>query len=163
MKTLYIVRHGKSSWEHADLRDHDRPLLPKGEKRTRKIAKFLFDRKTQIDRLFSSSAVRAHATALIIAEKLKYPESNIFVDEKMYHGGTDYLMDVLYGLNNQLNSVMLFGHNPTFTSLANKFLDKKIEWLPTSGIVCLKFNVDKWEDISLADISTNFVIYPKML
>ncbi|MCP4553064.1 MAG: histidine phosphatase family protein [Bacteroidetes bacterium] len=163
MKTLYIVRHGKSSWEDAELKDHDRPLLHKGEKRTRKIANFLLDRKIQIDKLLSSSATRAHATALIIAEKLEYPISNILLDERMYHGGTDYLMDMLYCLSNQINSVMLFGHNPAFTSLANKFLEKKIEWLPTSGIVSLEFKVDKWEDISLADISTNFVVYPKML
>jgi phosphohistidine phosphatase len=163
VKTLYIVRHAKSSWDFPNLRDHDRPLLPKGEKRTRKIAVFLEKENIKPDLMISSTAVRAYETAVIIAKQLGYPVKNIISESKFYDSGILSIMDVLYGLDNKVNSVMIFGHNPSFTSLANKFLHNPIEWLPTSGLVSISFDAEKWEEILLVERKTNFVIFPKML
>lgn len=163
MKTLLIIRHGKSSWENEALKDHDRELLPQGIKRTEKIAKFLVTKNVKPDLIISSSAVRALETAKIIALALNYPEENIRIESAIYQQGTEFLMELLYGLSNQLKTVMLFGHNPTFTHFANKFLDQPIDGLPTTGAVSISFDTDKWEDIHLSSKNTNFVIAPRML
>lgn len=163
MKTLYIVRHGKSSWEEAGLEDHDRPLRKKGEKRTIKIANFLKAKKIKPDLMVTSSAIRAYQTAVIIAEHLNYPVNDILSESALYHADNSDLLHYVMGLDNKINSVMLFGHNLTVTNLANKFLSEKVEWLPTSAIVSISFQTQHWEDCSISKKSTNFVITPKML
>ena len=76
MKTLYIIRHGKSSWEF-NVPDDERPLIKKGIKRTHKIADFLVEKETKADLLISSHANRALSTAKIIAGVLDYAEEDI--------------------------------------------------------------------------------------
>ena len=163
MKTLYIVRHAKSSWDHPELSDHERPLLEKGKKRTKLVAGYLQENNIRIDRIISSYAVRAFETAKIIAVEINYPEDEIRIFEDIYYGDTDKLFDHLFRLPEKIQSVMLVGHNPTFTSLANSFLDEEIEWLPTSGIVCIEFKTDKWKKLHNAKKTVKFVITPKMM
>jgi phosphohistidine phosphatase len=161
MKTLYIVRHAKSSWEHPDLADHERPLLEKGKKRTKLIIDFLLEKNVRVDLIISSYAVRAFETARIIANALKYPEENIQKSETIYHGGVDDQFNLFYDLSDNVESLMVVGHNPTFTNFANYFLDKKIDWLATSGIVCIEFNTTTWDKIFDAEKKTKFVATPK--
>jgi len=113
--------------------------------------------------MVSSHAVRAYETASIIARSIGYPKESIRIDRMIYHANADRMIDQFFDLSNDINSVMLVGHNPTFTNFANQYLDKKIEWLPTSGVVCINFKTDKWEDISLASYEPVFVISPKIL
>ncbi len=163
MKTLHIARHAKSSWEYPELSDEERPLLRKGIKRTRKTGSFLKDNKIRIDHIISSPAVRAYETARILAEVLNYPEDHLKVVNSLYHANTNVLLDQLYSLPDEINSVMLVGHNPMFTSFANHFLTTKIDWLPTSGIVSIDFNTDKWENIMMAERETRFLIFPRLI
>lgn len=163
MKKLYIVRHAKSSWDYPDLPDHDRPLLEKGKKRTKTIIDYLLAQDVQVDFIISSSAVRALETAKYIARALNYVLDEIKVDPQVYHAGITQLEDQFYDLSDQYQSVMIVGHNPAFTNFANLFLDTKIDWLPTSGIVCIEFDTNHWDRIFESDLKTCFVISPKML
>ncbi|MCF8230014.1 MAG: histidine phosphatase family protein [Bacteroidales bacterium] len=163
MKTLYIVRHAKSSWDYPDLPDHDRPLLEKGKKRTKKIIDFLLENKVRVDYIISSSAERALETAKFLARAMNYPIEDIKVDPQVYHADVAKLEDQFYDLSDQFQSLMIVGHNPTFTNFANEFLENKIDWLPTSGIVCIEFDTNYWEKIFDVKSKTRFIIYPKML
>ncbi|MBN2172558.1 MAG: phosphohistidine phosphatase SixA [Bacteroidales bacterium] len=163
MKILYIVRHAKSSWDHPGLSDHERPLLEKGKKRTKKVIDFLLEKNIQVDLIISSYAVRAFETATIIAKALKYPEEQIQKSTNIYHGDVDNLFNHFYDLSDNVKSLMLVGHNPTFTNFANYFMDEKIDWLATSGIVCIEFKTDSWENILQAEKKTKFVITPKKM
>lgn len=163
MKTLYIVRHAKSSWDHPGLSDHQRPLLEKGKKRTRYIVDYLLDHNVQLDLIISSHAVRAYETARIIANALKYPDDRILVSESIYFGYPDSFFDLFYDLSDDVNSLMLVGHNPGFTTFANYFLDNKIDNLPTSGVVCIDFDMNGWEKIHDSKRKVKFVISPKSL
>ncbi len=163
MKTLYIVRHAKSSWDHPGLDDDERPLLGKGVKRTLKIARYLQDKHISPDLLISSHAVRAHETAKIIAGIIGISEDNIIISSKLYHGSADHIYNELFGLSDNIDSVMIFGHNPTFTSFANHFLDDKIEWMPTSAVVSVSFETERWAELPMANYKTNFVVTPKDL
>lgn len=163
MKTLYIVRHGESSMGGPELKDQDRTLLQTGKQQTVKIAKFLESRSVKPDIIISSTATRAYETSKIIADFVNYSIEDITKDKSIYNSDVPEVLELLYGLDNSTQSAMIFGHNPTFTFLANKFLHDPIEFLPPTGVVSLNFDTQKWEDIMLAERETNFVIYPKML
>jgi phosphohistidine phosphatase len=163
MKTIYLVRHAKASWDEPGVSDADRPLIPKGVKNTKLIVDFLLKRESSIDLIISSPAVRAFETAKIVAEGLNYPVNKIKIDRKIYDGYYDRILDIIYGTSSDLNSLMIFGHNPTITNLANLFLHPGIEAMPTSCIVCLSFLVDKWEEIPSNEAVREFIVFPKML
>jgi phosphohistidine phosphatase len=163
MKTLYIVRHGKSSWEDPSLSDHDRPILSTGIKKTKRIAKFLQNKKLKPGLLLSSSAKRAYQTAEIIADAIGYPKEKIKKESNLYHASPDGIYSELFGLPDDLDSVMIFGHNPSFTYFVNYFLSPTIENLPTSGTVSINFDCDKWNQISDSKFHVNFVVFPRML
>ncbi len=163
MKTLYIVRHAKSSWEHPELMDAERPLLEKGIKKTLRVTDFLRGKKLSVDIIISSPAVRAYETAKLYSPIFTYDPENVIINDKIYGHNTDSLFEILFELDNNFNSVMMVGHNPTFTDFANHFLDKQIDWLPTSGVIRINFHTDKWQEISLANKFVEFVVYPSML
>lgn len=163
MKTLLVIRHAKSSWEDPRLPDHDRPLLPIGVKKTNRIANDLKKRNIIPDLMFSSTAKRANETAKLIADKLGYPLDQIITSSQLYHAASGDIYTALYALENTIESVMIFGHNPTFTYFVNQYLDPRIENLPTSGVVCIEFSCDRWEDINDSSFQVNFVVFPRML
>ncbi|MFZ4398943.1 MAG: SixA phosphatase family protein [Bacteroidales bacterium] len=163
MKTLYIIRHAKSSWEFTNLSDEERPLIEKGIKRSKKIGKYLKEQNVKADIIISSHANRALNTAQIIAKKINYPEEKILIDKKIYGTGIDNLFNTIYGIPNEYKCAIIFGHNPTFTNIANYFLDEKIDNLPTSGLVCVVFETDKWNEIATANNLENYIIRPKEL
>lgn len=162
-KTVFVVRHAKSSWDNFALSDHDRPLLPVGVKKTKRISKYLKDNKVLPDLLISSSAVRAYETAKLIAKDIGYDTDTIVKQKNLYHAGVGEIYDELYSIDNRINSVMIFGHNPAFTYFVNNFVHPEIDNLPTSGVCCIDFKADNWESISNAKFKIRFVTFPRML
>lgn len=163
MKSLYIVRHAKSSWDHPGLEDYQRPLLEKGKKRTKYIVDYLLQNKTHVDLILSSHAKRALETAKIIASAIGYAEDKIMISKNIYHGDVDNLFNHFYDLSDDVRSLMMVGHNPTFTYFANYFMNKPIDNLPTSGVVCIEFQTDTWSDFLEVPRKTRFVITPRKL
>lgn len=163
MKSLYIVRHAKSSWDYPELSDEERPLLSKGVRRTEKIINYLKEKNTTVDLIISSHAVRAYDTARLIAESINYHEKEIIVRSAIYHADTDTLLQEVFAVDNAIDSVMIVGHNPGFTRFANYFLEEQVDWLPTSGVVKIDFDVERWNDIIDSSRKTDFIVYPKML
>jgi phosphohistidine phosphatase len=163
MKTVYIVRHAKSSWDITGIPDEKRPLLEKGKKRTKKAIDFLLENKVSVDYILSSHAVRALDTARILAHALKYKEENIKVDPHLYFTDGENLLDQFYDLPDRYDSVMIVGHNPALSDFVNKYLTEPIDNLPTSGIVSITFDAERWEKVPLSGHKVNFVLFPKEL
>lgn len=165
MKTLYLVRHAKSSWEDLTIEDYERPLLSKGIRRAKKVAEHLREQGAKPDVIVSSHAVRAYETAGIFAGKLGFSEKEILIDQNLYFSDAEAMENILFGLDNKYNSVMLVGHNPDMTRFANVFLPEgeKIDYLPTSGVVSVLFHTVEWQKIMLAKREIPFVIFPKTL
>jgi phosphohistidine phosphatase len=163
MKKLYLVRHAKSSWEDPGVSDMERPLIEKGFKRTMKIIRFLNEHDVKIDLMISSPAERAYQTAVLVAKGIGYPKDKILMDRKIYDGYYDRILDLIYATSNEVNSLMIFGHNPTITHLANLFLHPGIDFLPTAGTICISFDTDKWESLPAVDPVSEFIVFPKML
>jgi phosphohistidine phosphatase len=163
MKTLCIVRHAKSSWDHPELPDYKRPLLEAGILRTQKVVGYLKNQKVNPGLIISSHATRAKETSMIIADGLSYAFDRIKIEEKVYTGNEDDVFNLIFGVSNNVDQLMVIGHNPTLTNLSNYFLAEPLDWLPTSGVVSIEFETDKWENILQAKKRTKFVISPKLI
>jgi phosphohistidine phosphatase len=137
--------------------------MEKGKKRTKYINDFLIDKKVRIDLIISSHATRALETARIIAKALKYQEDKIMISKNIYHGDADSMYNLFYDLPEDIETLMIIGHNPTLTQFANFFLEKKIDWLATSGVVCIEFDTDKWDNIQESVRKAKYVISPKQI
>lgn len=163
MKTLYIVRHAKSSWDFPGLADHERPLMEKGKKRTRKIIEYLRQKEVRPDLIISSSALRARETAQYIASGLGIEKDEIKIESGLYHTDADSIFNQFEDLSESYQSVMLVGHNPALTNFVNIFLSPPIDWLPTSAVVAIDFQTSDWEDLKSATYSIRMVVFPKLL
>ena len=118
MKTLFLVRHAKSSWSDPTLADRERPLADRGRRAARRMGRRLAKRKVHPDLMLSSPAVRALKTARIIARRLHHPRWQIVVDAALYAGAMTDLLRAVRGLQSRYARVMLFAHNPEITALA---------------------------------------------
>jgi len=163
MKALYIIRHAKSSWDYPQLSDEERPLNEKGIKRSNKLGNFLKSKDVLPDIMISSHANRAFHTAQLIAKKINFPEKNIIIDRSIYSSSVDNIFSIIFGISDNYNSVIMIGHNPTFTNFSNYFLDDKIDNLPTSGMVYFEFETDNWNEIITSTKLKNYLILPKEL
>jgi phosphohistidine phosphatase len=151
MSTLYLLRHAKSSWDRADLADHDRPLAPRGRRATKRLAKHLRRAGISPSLVLCSSAERARKTLDGIAPGFE-GEVPVQVDRTLYGASSDALLERLRALDDGLESVMLVGHNPAIQALALSLLGKGEELepierkYPTGGLATLTF-AGNWRDL----------------
>ena len=163
MKTLYLLRHAKSSWSHPGLTDFYRPLIDTGIRRNRKIIKYLNDKNVSVDLIISSPAVRTLETAKLIAAGIDYPIEKIQLEPGLYEASLRDYQNLIYDAPDEINSLMIVGHNLTITYVANFFLGPEIEVLPTSGLVGISFDSEQWREIPSVEPKQLFVVFPKML
>ncbi len=163
MKTLTLMRHAKSSWKEAVQSDLERPLLEKGLKRTRLIIDFLQGKEFIPEMILTSHAVRALETARIMAYVFNVPDDKLRIEKSIYTASAEEYFDQFFDIPRQISHVLLVGHNPAITNFANRFLQQKIDYLPTSGIVSISFETGRWEELPLAGHRLLFITYPKML
>jgi len=156
MKTVYFVRHAKSSWDDPGLMDIERPLNKRGLRDAPFMAKMMKGREVNPDQLISSPANRAYTTAKYFADEFQIPEKAIDVRKEIYHAYPEEVLNIVRNLNKDMNTVFLFGHNPCFTSLANQFSKDYVPNVPTSGIVRVNANVDDWAEFEKHGVMSEF-------
>jgi len=161
MKRLLICRHAKSSWKDPELRDFDRPLNKRGQGDAPEMGRRLADQGLAPDLIRSSSAIRAMETARHYADKTNYPLERIQFNPNQYAASVALLLSLIQEVGPEVATLMLVGHNPETTMLANYLSGLKIDNIPTSGIVALAFTVDSWQDIRPGDGTLLFFDYPK--
>ena len=160
MKKLYLIRHAKSSWDQP-LSDHDRPLSNRGFNDADIISKALFEKKIIVDHVFSSTANRAKTTSMIITETLKIAPKNIDYLGELYDFNGSTVIDTIKNISDDFKSIIVFGHNPAFTVVANTLGSEYFTNIPTCGVVCIEFDCDKWNQVE--DGKTIFHLFPKEL
>ena len=161
MKTLYIIRHAKSSWKFPELSDAERPLNKRGKRDAPEMGKRLSEKGVFPDLMLSSPANRALTTCQVIADKLDYPKSEIETNEEIYHAGVDSLLKVVRAIDDTWNTVFLFGHNPGFTDFANELTHSDIYNIPTCGIFACTFDTGHWKEVGFGKGEKIFYDYPK--
>jgi len=160
MKTLILVRHGKSSWEYA-VSDIDRPLLQRGITDAFLVADHFNEQEMKINAIFSSPANRALHTSMIFVRQLYFPLDKFQIVSELYDFSGDYVLQFVKDLSDTLDTVVIFGHNHAFTFIANSLGNSYIENVPTSGLVQLEFDLEQWASIEKG--VTKQTIFPKQL
>ncbi|MGW8316218.1 MAG: SixA phosphatase family protein [Bacteroidales bacterium] len=160
-RRLFIIRHGKSSWDHEGLADIHRPLSDRGVRNAVTMAERLKERNMIPELLLSSPAARALYTALIMSRTWALSPEALQIHEEIYEASARDLDEVLGTVPATVTSVALFGHNPTFTLYANRFLDQPLNNLPTAGVVVVTLESEGWSDPGKRRIVETYVDYPK--
>jgi phosphohistidine phosphatase len=148
MKTVYLDRHAKSSWDNHDLRDIERPLNERGLRDAPFMAKMLKAKGLKPDVLLSSPALRALSTATFFKAELGIEGEDLLIRDEIYEAMSSTIVSLIQRLPADCDTVMLFGHNPTFTNVANLFSEKYIVNIPTCGIVKIESSADRWPDFN---------------
>ena len=161
MKRLYLIRHAKSSWKDPNLQDFERPLNKRGKGDAPLMGQHLNSHQVRPDLIISSSAKRALKTARIIAKAIGFPKEQIVTDESIYEAGVSSLLQVIHHIDEAANQIMLFGHNPGLTMLAESLTNAVIENIPTCGIFCVDFDITSWKDVKAGTGTMVFFDYPK--
>lgn len=158
MKTLVLVRHAKSSWDH-DVSDLKRPLDKRGVTDAHLLSKAFATYNFQPDAVFSSPAIRAFTTCGIFMETLKLAQDLVVIEDQLYDFGGDQVRRFLKSLDDALDNVMIFGHNHAFTTLVNSFGDVDLDNLPTTGLAMIEFKTPHWHQINRG--TTKMILRPK--
>jgi phosphohistidine phosphatase len=161
MKTLLILRHAKSSKDDPDLDDHARPLNDRGERDAPRMGKLLRELDMVPDRIVSSTAVRARATAEAAAKASGY-EGKVDLESTLYLAEPDEYIEVVSKTPKNVRSVLVVGHNPGLERLVEK-LTRKREELPTAALAKVTFDLDDWKDLPGAKGKLEDVWRPKEL
>src|SRR5271154_5359778 len=111
MKTVYLLRHAKSSWDDTSLPDFERPLNKRGEKSAPVVGEEMKKRGVKPDLVICSPAKRTKQTAKLALKEAKI-DSEILYDERVYLATDSQLLSLLKELNDKVRSVLLIGHNP---------------------------------------------------
>lgn len=161
MRTLYLVRHAKSSWEHPGLRDFDRPLNERGQKDAPRMAQMLVKEGIKPDFLISSPAKRAIGTAIAFAETFGFSAEDVQREPNIYEAFPQEILRIISELPDTATCIMLFGHNPTMTEVANQFTEDFIDNVPTCGVVKISSNAENWQSFYEGNSKITACYFPK--
>ena len=161
MKTLLLIRHAKSSWDNAIIKDFDRPLNDRGKKNAPEMASRLIKRKIDIDLFVSSPAKRAKTTATLFNREYKKNDQDIVFEKNLYHADPDIFYNVISKLNDKYKSAAVFSHNPGITEFANLLTETRVDNIPTCGIFAINIEIEKWSDFINGKKNFIFFDYPK--
>jgi len=159
MKTLYLLRHAKSSWKDENLLDIERPLNRRGRKACEIVGGFLKKEKIIPDLVLSSSAVRARQTAEIVIESAKL-STELRFDERIYEAGPNRLLDVVRQIEKSKKSVLLVGHNPGLEEFLD-LLTGTTESMPTGTISKVVLSASNWAGTGDQGGTLEWILKPK--
>lgn len=160
-KTLYLVRHAKSSWSDLSLADRDRPLNKRGRRSAPDMGKRLAASGDRPELIISSPARRAFSTAKKIAKELGFDKLDIVRDEGLYFSGTRGMLNLLESVDDSYQKVMIVGHNPAMTSLLNILSNSPVDNMPTCAIAVIDFDMASWSELGMTDGALQTYDFPK--
>jgi phosphohistidine phosphatase len=145
MKNLYIIRHAKSDWK-SGFKDFDRDLNDRGVLQSKELGQYLANKKIKPDLIVCSAAKRTILTSLNLAKELSYPIDKIQKELSIYEAHYEKYLSVIWGVNNELNSLFIVGHNPGVSDLVFTLTGEFLEY-KTSCVAQISFEVNTWEEV----------------
>ncbi len=154
MKTLYLLRHAKSSWDHPGLRDHQRPLAGRGQKAAPRVGSYMSERGYEPELVLCSTSERTRQTWALVEPELSTRPDVRFLDE-VYHASAGSLLVLATEIPDDYSSAMLIGHNPGMHAVADwlsghgddEVLDELGVKYPTAALAVISFDVAHWSDV----------------
>ena len=159
MRKLLLIRHAKSSWKFPELDDHERPLNKRGARDVLTMARHLADRDEMLDVIYSSTATRALDLAQQISD---FTHTTLVPDLSFYTFDEEQLLEILRCLPDSVERVAVVAHNPAITHAANRLSANDYENIPTSGVVAIDCDIDRWADLNSGQCSVDYFVFPKM-
>lgn len=148
MKELVLVRHAKSDWTKESIHDIDRPLGERGYEDAYILSKWFKEEMGLPDLIISSPATRALNTAFIFARTFGFKEKDVVLDDTLYESFVKSYLKCISQVDNKVNRLMVFGHNPMLTEVCNELnKDLLFDNIPTCGIVKIGFEFKDWKEI----------------
>lgn len=166
MRTLYLLRHAKSSWDEPGLADHERPLAPRGRRDAKRIAEHLRTLGRRPELVLCSSAVRTRETLELLRPAVGNAE--LEVEDGLYAASFDGLLARVREVPETVSSVMLIGHNPGLHELgmalsaAGDELERLVEKFPTAALATLAIE-KTWSQLGPTDATLAAYVVPKQL
>ena len=156
-KKLFLLRHAKSSWKDINQIDFDRPLNRRGNHDAPIMGKRIQLKHKCPEKILCSTALRARQTLT----NLRLDSAEITFDDSIYQAVPKDLLNIIKKQEQQFNSLMLVGHNPSITMLASYLLKVHLEDMPTCSLYILTFDTVFWKDIEHCSIAIEDYDYPK--
>lgn len=147
MKTLFVLRHAKSSWDNPALTDFERTLNARGLQAAPKMGELMRAKSLTAELIVSSPAVRARETAEIVKKSAGFAEEIQF-EPRIYEARAADLFEVVRELPDSYAAVLLVGHNPGLEDLV-RHLTKEVREMPTAALAHIKLDVDAWKDVGV--------------
>jgi len=163
MKTVYLFRHAKSSWDDPQLSDFERPLNERGKRDAPRMGQVLATKNVNPALWVSSPARRAWSTAKKVAAALSVQTTAIAKVAALYHAEPEALLQTIRNQPDEADSVIIFGHNPGLTDFATLLCDYAFGNIPTSGVACMRFAAETWAEVDYHQGELVFFEYPKKL
>jgi phosphohistidine phosphatase len=160
-RQLLIMRHAKAEELHGEQTDRNRELTAKGQQDALQMGAHLLKRNIMPDVIHASVAARTQQTAYLLSDVLKIQNECVYLQEELYNSAIRSYVNFIMTLENNLNCVLMVGHNPTVSYLAEYLTGSEIGSMPTSGICILQIN-GAWNEITKGCAELSEYIYPKM-
>jgi phosphohistidine phosphatase len=162
MKTVYIIRHAKSSWANFDQTDFERPLNERGHENAVEMAERMLDKKIRIDAFISSPALRARQTCEHFCKVFSKDKNEIIFIDALYHADGATIKSVMAKTDDEYNTIAVFTHNPGISEYVNTLVeDVYIDNMPTCGVFAITAEISNWEGFDKAEKSFLFFDFPK--
>lgn len=161
MKTLFLMRHAKSSWDDASLDDFSRPLNARGLRDAPLMGALLRRQGAVPELVVSSPAVRALSTVCLTAEAMGYPQERILTDTRLYDASAQEMLHVVRQWSDSATTALLVAHNPGLTNLVRLLAGSGPDNVPTAGIVGIECNVERWSELQTNAGKLRMFEYPK--
>ena len=161
MRTLYLLRHAKSSWKDAALADFERPLKGRGREAAEAMGRFLASKKVDLSLLISSPSVRTRQTVELLLRHAKLGVEPQF-DQRIYEASLFTLVQVVSELPDDKQTVMLVGHNPGMEELL-ACLTRESRHMPTCALARISLDSSSWKEVGRSSGSLEWFVTPKDL
>ena len=161
MKKLLLLRHAKSSWDDASLADFDRPLNGRGRRAAPLMGALMRERQLRPDLIISSPATRARETIALVLEAARL-ETELRYDERIYEATASHLVEVISGVEDDRQEVMLVGHNPGFEDLLERLTGESLR-VPTGALARIALNAERWSEAGALGGRLEWLVKPKEL
>jgi phosphohistidine phosphatase len=159
-KTLYLLRHLKSSWDDPALPDRERPLAPRGLRAGKKLARHLRKSGVTPEVVLCSPAVRTRQTLEAVQAELDGPD--VRFPPELYAASDDDLLDALRAVEPDVGSVLLIAHNPGLEDLSFALTGQAQEKFPTGAFATLSLDRG-WAELGPGECKLTAFVVPREL
>lgn len=161
-RQLLIMRHAQAEDIQPERHDRARELTSKGNQEALLMGSQLFQRALAIQALYTSGAERTQQTAALVSDVLKLNKDLVFVQEDLYNSSIRTYLSFINDLTSDYKTVLLIGHNPAVSYLAEYLTTEEIGSLPTAGICIVKFDIASWKEVSKGNGELMEFLHPEM-